>query len=374
MKQVHIIFKRYLNEDDLSQRTIGGVQTYIFNLCKTIKEINAVPIIYQYASRSFETIYDGTKVIGVVANKKGFVDAAIEQIPKNEIVIFGSEEYAHKYEGISISIQHGIYWDMVTAWEHKRLKFLENVESINKHPWLVFLYQSYLASKIIKKVKSVNEIVCVDCNFINWYRTQQPHSNLRMSYIPNFSQIPNMINKNDECKVNIMFARRFMEFRGTRVFANSIEKLMNEKHNISVTLAGDGPDETWLREKLGKYPEVNFIKYQSDEAISIHSDKHIAVVPTTASEGTSLSLLEAMASHCAVVCTNVGGMTNIVLDGYNGKLINPDSEELYNALCELITNKEERERLADNAYYTAQNAFSIDQWKNKWKKVLRKYL
>ncbi|WP_420491566.1 glycosyltransferase [Neobacillus drentensis] len=50
------------------------------------------------------------------------------------------------------------------------------------------------------------------------------------------------------------------------------------------------------------------------------------------SEGTSLSLLEAMAAKCAEIATNVGGMTNIILDNYNGLIINPDESELYLAL------------------------------------------
>lgn len=46
-----------------------------------------------------------------------------------------------------------------------------------------------------------------------------------------------------------------------------------------------------------------------------------------------------MAAGCAVICTNVGGMTNIIIDGYNGLMINPDEDSLYKALDRLIEDK-----------------------------------
>jgi len=106
--------------------------------------------------------------------------------------------------------------------------------------------------------------------------------------------------------------------------------------------------------------------------LEIHKDKHIAVVPTVGSEGTSLSLLEAMSAQCAVVCTNVGGITNIVLNNYNGKIVNAgDVDQLYQAIKELIDNPESRERLAKTGYETVKYAFSYERWVNQWSEVIK---
>ena len=99
----------------------------------------------------------------------------------------------------------------------------------------------------------------------------------------------------------------------------------------------------------------------------------IAVVPTLASEGTSLSLLEAMSAQCAVVCTNVGGMTNIVIDGYNGTMVNPDSGSLYEAIDALIVDADLRKKLADTAYKTAKEGFSFERWEASWIKVIESF-
>ena len=152
--------------------------------------------------------------------------------------------------------------------------------------------------------------------------------------------------------------------------AEAVQRLLLEFPNISVTFAGEGPDEGFLHKTFHHCDQVKFIKYQSNESFDIHKDKDIAVIPTIGSEGTSLSLLEAMASRCAVICTNVGGMTNIVIDGYNGVIIGPTSDELYYALKQMILNPEQKSILADKAYDSVANGFSLIKWKEKWNKII----
>ena len=92
----------------------------------------------------------------------------------------------------------------------------------------------------------------------------------------------------------------------------------------------------------------------------------IAVIPSLGSEGTSLSAIEAMSAGCAVVATCVGGLTNIIIDGYNGKLATPDEDELYEVLYKVITDGELRHRLAERAHTTVNESFSIDIWRERW--------
>ena len=78
-----------------------------------------------------------------------------------------------------------------------------------------------------------------------------------------------------------------------------------------------------------------------------------------------------MSSGCAVICTNVGGMTNIVINKHNGIIINPSAQELYQSIKELIKNKDLRTRLAINAHKTIEDSFSSKRWKNEWIKVIK---
>lgn len=86
-----------------------------------------------------------------------------------------------------------------------------------------------------------------------------------------------------------------------------------------------------------------------DEMKLIYADADIAVIPTVYSEGTSLSCLEAMSSGLPVVATNVGGLNDLILDGYNGRLVPPSAERITAALAELIEDRELRKALGIRA-------------------------
>lgn len=70
-----------------------------------------------------------------------------------------------------------------------------------------------------------------------------------------------------------------------------------------------------------------------------YKNADITLIPTIYSEGTSLSCLEAMACGNFVIATNIGGLTNLIINNYNGILINPDKNELKQALKNALENK-----------------------------------
>lgn len=81
-----------------------------------------------------------------------------------------------------------------------------------------------------------------------------------------------------------------------------------------------------------------------------------------------------MAAHCAILCTNVGGMTNIVIDGYNGLMVSPTSEEIYIKLKQLVEDKQLRTNLAERGYDTVKISFNLKNWEEKWTAVLKNKL
>lgn len=358
MDKIYIIYTNYLNEDEKT-RSIGGIQTYIRDLCGVLKKIRIKPVIIQKSNHNFETQIDGVNVIGINATLKEFSSKAILNIEKNKIVIWGSHELIQKYEGYSLAIQHGITWDV--PHEGKNNSFINS---------LMIFRRAFQAYKLHKNIKLVNELICVDYNFLNWYRTQIAYLDVKTTVIPNYAVVKEFPEKRLCNQVKIIFARRLFWYRGTRVFTDAILTILDKFPNVVITIAGEGPDEEYMRNKLKDYKNVEFIKYKSSDSIKIHSDKDIAVIPTIGSEGTSLSLLEAMATGCAVVVSNVGGMTNIVIDNYNGLIINPKQKELENSLISLIENKTLRNRLALAGFNTVKTGFAKKIWEQRWEKVI----
>lgn len=368
MKTVHMICGRYYDVD-CGQCTVGGIQTYITSLRKIIEELGWSCIIYQTYTSDREVQFGNTKIVQSYAPPniqdlkkiRTSLNKCMEHFDiENDILLFTTDSRILKSSAKkSIAIQHGISWD-IPRHENKSSLF-NSIYTFNR---------SRHAFKILERLRNVTNVVCVDYNFQNWYRAVAAYEAVDLKVIPNFTQIAQK-NEKPKDRINIIFARRFEIYRGTRIFANAVAKVLNEHENVFVTVAGSGPDEEYLKNKLSPYGEhVTFTRYTSDESLKIHADKHIAVVPTIGSEGTSLSLLEAMSAQCAVVCSNVGGMTNIVIDSYNGIMISPRENELYEAITKLVGDKQLRENLSIAAYETVKYGFSYEKWMNSWKKVL----
>lgn len=369
MLKANILYKRYLTPNG-EEFTIGGIQTYISNLAKLLNKWGIKVHIYQFANIDFTQERDGVIIHGInlsgVKNQKEknkrLLRASMDGFnAREDILIFACESMIVKNNvNKSIAIQHGINWDV------------RKYENFNSNLNRLFLFKKALdANTLIRRIQNVKHLICVDYNFVNWYRSQVAYEDTNFKVIPNFADIPviEKSNKNDN-ELKIIFARRLVERRGTRLFAYSIEPLMKKYSNIKLTIAGDGPDLDWLKQRFNGSERVKFITYKPDESLAVHMEHDIAVVPTIGSEGTSLSLLEAMASKCSVIATNVGGMTNVILDHYNGVLINPYKDELTVAIEELICDKELRKKISENAYSTVFESFNKKIWEDRWAKII----
>lgn len=362
MKTVRIVYYRYL--DDNRKVVLGGAENYLRNLGHILSNIGYTIILYQYSDEAFQEVVDDIKVIGVEKASRPshlirYIDCH-EHDYKNDILIFGTDIMIARNNFIkSVAIQHGVAWDITLK---------DTVPHLKNYTWIA---KGMLRSFVkYGRYKNCNNIVCVDYNFVNWYRTQVAHIDSRLHVIPNFSKIPEKAER-IENGVSIIFARRLVEYRGTRIFTNAIKKVKEIHPEVSITIAGEGPEKEWMQQQLQNFSGVTFTSYKPDESLSIHQKHDIAVVPTRGSEGTSLSLLEAMATGCAVVATNVGGMTNIVLDGFNGLMISPNSDELADALLMLIENDEMRKKISYHARETITESFSYEKWRERWVKVIQ---
>lgn len=367
MRKVIIIYANFYNKIG-SELTIGGIQTYIKMLISVINDLDMKPIVVQYADVDFQKEFEKADVYGVRVDekwsekkKKKVMMNNINKIytPEEDLIIYASDIMFMKsnFKKV-IGIQHGISWD---------IKKYENIPHFAN--MLFVIVKAYRALKTVIRANNFDILVAVDYNFLNWYRTQVAYLETEVKVIPNCTDVDNFQKKETD-NINIIFARRFNEYRGTRIFAEAIKKLLNIRNNIDITFAGEGPDELYLKENFKGYRNVNFIKYDSVDSLEIHKNYQIAVVPTIGSEGTSLSLLEAMAAKCAVVATNVGGITNIILDGYNGLLVNPNSDDLFEAMLKLIDDTNLRNEMSQNAFLTVSKSFSREVWNSRWRHVI----
>lgn len=91
---------------------------------------------------------------------------------------------------------------------------------------------------------------------------------------------------------------------------------------------------------------------------------------TSITESFGRVVIEALLSDTAVIATNVGGVNEIIEDGYNGILVNPDEyEDFETALIRLIDSKDERAKLSKNGKKILKYKFDPKKQINKLKYV-----
>lgn len=77
-------------------------------------------------------------------------------------------------------------------------------------------------------------------------------------------------------------------------------------------------------------------------------------------EGLPIALLEAMASAKPVICTRVGGIPDVVIDGDNGLLVDPEQPaQLQARIAQLLDNPDARTRLGQRARETVIDRFDV---------------
>lgn len=132
---------------------------------------------------------------------------------------------------------------------------------------------------------------------------------------------------------------------------------------------------TDLVDKIAEYgleSDVKIISFQSDLS-AVWSITDIAVSPSTEAESFGLVALEAMFSRKPVVATNLGGLTEVVIDGETGFLFeNKNETALKEALEKLISNRALRESFGEKGHARAVSEFSLQKYMREFEAIYDK--
>ncbi|WP_201243538.1 glycosyltransferase family 4 protein [Rheinheimera salexigens] len=275
----------------------------------------------------------------------------------NDIVVFATDSYSVTMADYkTLAIQHGISWD-----KPRRSK-------LRLGQYFTSLLNQY---KYLSHIKAGCSLVCVDHNFVNWYRTWFNIEQQHIKVIYNFYNEKITENEFEQkwseqnTTIKIIIARRFVDYRGIKLIAPIIKQLLPQ-YNIQVSFAGDGPLKPYLAELFANEPKVNVIQYGPDESFKVHKSQHIAIIPTLGSEGTSLSMIEAMAAGCMVISSNVGGLSNIIINGFNGRLVMPNRQEFTQVLTTSLDSFEQSKVLAYNGIKSIEQVCAKANWAQHW--------
>lgn len=151
----------------------------------------------------------------------------------------------------------------------------------------------------------------------------------------------------------ILYVGRIDPEKSLDILVNSFKKLIKEAPKAHLVMVGDGT----AREKLEKMikrkkldSQTHFIgRVIGDDLSQIYRTGTVFVI-TSKTETQSIVLMEAMASGLPAIAVNAGAVTELVKDGENGFIFEPnDTAGIASGIYTIISNKELREKMSKNA-------------------------
>ncbi|MET3939392.1 glycosyltransferase involved in cell wall biosynthesis [Paenibacillus sp. PvP094] len=411
----------------------GGLERYILDLCSVIRELGHNPEVHQLSYyEAFQTRTEQIDVFGYAYD----MDDVPEAFERMAAAARGPVIYASclwqpiSYKPGSLGICHGINWDRPglpletkqQVAEHIQLALdgLVRIVSVDSHfqtfcraactfddPRKVVLipnavdtsyftpapprprfgqeqeaewlsaWKEDLASQEEEAGVSISgwnakEAVLLD----NADNSDQANEIADSAVSVHSTVLPSQIVR----PLRILYPRRISMERGIIPMMLAADRLLGAYPDLEIEFAGELVEGStvgrafryWHR----THPHQDRILQRTYDFRDIREAYHqadIAVIPTVFSEGTSYACLEAMSCGIPVVASNVGGLNDLIQDGFNGLLVPPGDDALTAALVRLLEDRAERERLGIYARETAV-AYDLSGWRRKWSSVLEAFL
>ncbi|PJA95719.1 MAG: hypothetical protein CO129_10290 [Ignavibacteriales bacterium CG_4_9_14_3_um_filter_34_10] len=253
---------------------------------------------------------------------------------------------AHSSHALSIALLVKLFVRKVKLVAVRRVDF-----AIRKNLFSTFKYKTNMLNKIvcvsdfIKQVMSIDErinnklITIKDCIDTTKYKTIESLNKLRDKL---------------QLHESSFVIGNTSAFVGHKDYPNFIRasKIIVQKYFQSIFLCvGDGilKDEMEsLVKEYGLMKNFRFVGFQ--ENVVPYVKLFDIFVLSSKMEGLGSSILEAKAMGLPVIATKAGGIPEIINDGIDGILVEPqNSESLAQAIIRLIENKNERLTLGKNA-------------------------
>jgi glycosyltransferase involved in cell wall biosynthesis len=150
-------------------------------------------------------------------------------------------------------------------------------------------------------------------------------------------------------EITVLYCGRLTREKGADLLADAFLRAHARDPRLHLALAGGGPEEDMLRERLGEH--ATFLGWLEGDALATAYASADIFLFASRTDTFGQVLLEAQASGLPVVAVGEGGPTSIVTDGATGRLCPADAGALADAVVELAAAPLQRERLASTALH-----------------------
>lgn len=332
--------------------------------------------------------YESKIDIEVVLPRSGSIISELELLTKNiSIEDMGKIErwYAKKHPFKSL-------YKAIKASFHCRKKMKQaDIVYINTIvPFGYLIGSLFLRKKVIIHIREIPSPILARI-FKAWFKlcrlrlifnSETTRKAFRMENYKRGKVILNSVEKIEELpdqnqsenEINLLLIGRINAWKGQRFFVESFSKLPgNIQQKYKVRIVGNTPDGqeyylTELKEAIMKSNlkiEIDLCPFTNNPA-EHYNWANIVIVPSIFPEPFGRVSIEGFSIGKPVIAANHGGLSEIIIDGYNGWHFAPGShEELKSLLNEIHLDKFKIEEKGINAIKSFNEKYTIDLYKKQ---------
>ena len=174
----------------------------------------------------------------------------------------------------------------------------------------------------------------------------------------------------------ILMASRLSREKNIGLAIEAMVDIVKKYPKTGLIIVGEGTEEKTLKSKVGilELSENVIFEPWTNNLTSYYKSADLFLL-TSNYEGWGLTAIEAAASHCPILMTDVGCAGEIIKNKKSGLVVPPgDKEALVDSICILRDNKNLREELASQAQEMIKNLPSEEDYLQlyfqSWQKLL----
>lgn len=147
-------------------------------------------------------------------------------------------------------------------------------------------------------------------------------------------------------KFVVGFIGRLAKWKGVEVLANAMRKI--QKDDVVCLIVGERQEKEKL--EFVNSPNILYLGFSQNIEV-VFSILSVFVHPAIEKEPFATSIVEAMMAKVPVIATNLGGTSEIVVDGVTGIVIKPNSQSyVASAILRVYDMRKEIENMVEKAY------------------------
>lgn len=237
--------------------------------------------------------------------------------------------------------------------------------------WLAFIVWFH---KKIGTWKKIDSYVCLTPFAVGLFQESNfGISKERFSVKPNFTVEPETVPSTEKVS-HFLFVGRLSEEKGIATLLNAFKELP-----FLLKIAGDGPLKDIVLEAEKAFTNIIYLgNLTNNEVTSALRKTQALIFPSVWYEGMPMTLLEALSTGTPIIASNLGAMTSLIIDGYNGFHFEPGNSDHLKELVSRFNalSTKEKEKKGTNAFENYKSHYSpelqLGYFETIYDKVIKK--